>query len=128
MLFNKISTLVWLICCSILTSVAYAAEVSVLSSTPNEQHTRTLAASCAACHGTNGNSAGVSPVLAGLDATYFTTQMLAFKNGSRTSTVMHHHAKGLKADEINDLAVYFSQQNRVANSTLKPQTLRANHE
>jgi len=128
MLFNKISTLVWLICCSILTSVAYAAEVSVLSSTPNEQHTRTLAASCAACHGTNGNSAGVSPVLAGLDATYFTTQMLAFKNGSRTSTVMHHHAKGLKADEINDLAVYFSQQNRVANSTLKAQTLRANHE
>ncbi len=128
MLFNKISTLVWLIGCLILTSVAYAAEVSVLSSTPNEQHTRTLAASCAACHGTNGNSAGVSPVLAGLDATYFTTQMLAFKNGGRASTVMHHHAKGLKADEINDLAVYFSQQNRVANSTLKPQTLRVNHE
>lgn len=112
----------------ILTSVAQAAEVSYFENSSREQHTRMLAASCAACHGTNGNSVGASPVLAGLDATYFTTQMLAFRNGARSSTVMHHHAKGLKADEINDLAVYFSLQDRVSGSTLKPQTLKANHE
>ncbi len=128
MLIKKIIALAWLTSLYFTTSVAYAAEVFVLENSPSEQHTRTLAASCAACHGTNGNAVGVSPVLAGLDATYFTTQMLAFRNGSRTSTVMHHHAKGLKADEINDLAVYFSQQDRVANSALKPQALKENHD
>lgn len=95
---------------------------------PGNIHIRTLAASCAACHGTTGNSVGVSPVLAGLDPAYFTTQMLAFKNGARSSTVMHHHAKALNTGEIYDLAVYFSMQNREANSTLKSQALKVNHE
>jgi sulfide dehydrogenase cytochrome subunit len=117
--------LIWLL---FSTSAAFAAEVFVLDATQSEQHTRTLAASCAACHGSNGNSLGVSPVLAGLDATYFTAQMLAFRNGSRSATVMHHHAKGLKADEINELAVYFSLQNRVNATALKPQKLKANHD
>lgn len=103
-----------------------AAEVNA----PNNQyktHIRTLAASCAACHGTNGNSAGITPVLAGLDANYFSKQMLAFKNGGRESTVMHHHAKGLTHDEINQLAIYFQQQKR-STIVLKPQTLEAGHE
>lgn len=117
--------LIWLLTS---TSVAFATEVFVLESTPSEQHTRILAASCAACHGTNGNSVGISPVLAGLDATYFTAQMLAFRNGSRSSTVMHRHAKGLKADEINDLAVYFSLQDRVNATAPKAQTLKAQHD
>jgi cytochrome subunit of sulfide dehydrogenase len=91
-------------------------------------HIRTLAASCAACHGSNGNSASVTPTLAGLEAGYFVTQMLAFKNGSSPATVMHHHAKGLNADEINELAAYFVQQKRVANVAPKSQTLKANHE
>lgn len=148
MLINKIISLVWLTSAFvaslfIITSVAQAAEVSLFEATtlvanPSEQHTRTLAASCAACHGTNGNAVsgsvvggntiGSSVMLAGIDATYFTTQMLAFKNNSRIATVMHHHAKGLTADEINDLAVYFSQQERVTASLLKPQTLKPNHD
>ena len=76
-------------------------------------HTQTLAASCAACHGSQGNSVGGTSVLAGLDASHFVLQMMAFRNGSRSSTVMHRHAKGLTVEEINDLAVYFSQQKRV---------------
>jgi len=91
-------------------------------------HIRTLAASCAACHGSNGNSAGITPTIAGLEAGYFTTQMLAFKNGSRPATVMHHHAKGLNTEEINQLAVYFSLQKRVANIQSRSQTLKADHE
>lgn len=76
-------------------------------------HIQTLAASCAACHGSQGNSVGGTSVLAGLDASHFVLQMMAFRNGSRSSTVMHRHAKGLSVEEINDLAVYFAQQKRV---------------
>lgn len=88
-------------------------------------HTRTLAASCAACHGTNGNSHSITPVLAGLDASYFSTQMQAFKHDGRSSTVMHHHAKGLSDDEIEQLANYFSKQKRIAQPPLKPEKLKA---
>lgn len=86
----------------------YADENAVVSA-----HTQSLAASCAACHGSQGNSVGGTSVLAGLDASHFVLQMMAFRNGSRSSTVMHRHAKGLTVEEINDLAVYFSQQKRV---------------
>ncbi len=94
----------------------------------NTFHIRTLAASCAACHGTQGNSTGITPTLAGVDARYFTAQMLAFKDGSRPATVMHHHAKGINVAEINFLANYFSQQKRISSQPPKTQTLKANHE
>ena len=85
-------------------------------------HIQILAASCAACHGSQGNSVGGTSVLAGLDASHFVLQMMAFRNGSRSSTVMHRHAKGLTVEEINDLAVYFAQQKRV--SPLNPPNQR----
>jgi cytochrome c553 len=91
----------------VLSANAYADESAV--ATP---HIQTLAASCAACHGSQGNSVGGTSVLAGLDASHFVLQMMAFRDGSRGSTVMHRHAKGLTVEEINDLAVYFAQQKR----------------
>jgi cytochrome subunit of sulfide dehydrogenase len=91
-------------------------------------HIRTLAASCAACHGSNGNSIGNMPRLAGIDGKYFVAQMLAFKSGSRPATVMQHHAKGLNEDEINLLAAHFSQQKPVRNTPVKSQTLKADHD
>lgn len=75
-------------------------------------HVQVLAASCAACHGPNGNSVGGTPVLAGLDRSHFVLQMQSFRNGARGSTVMHHHAKGLTMEEIESLADYFSVQPR----------------
>jgi cytochrome c553 len=86
----------------------------------NDSHLRVLAASCAACHGSNGNSVGGTPVLAGLDAAHFKLQMKSFRNGERTSTVMHHHAKGLTEDEIDALATYFATQPRIAANSPKP--------
>lgn len=109
--------------------MAKAAEVlSSVDTLSNTPHIRTIAASCAACHGSNGNAVAGNAVLAGMDANYFITQMLAFKAGNRSATVMHHHAKGLNVDEINLLASYFSQQKRVANVALTPQKLKADHE
>lgn len=94
---------------------------------PTPLHIRSLAASCAACHGEHGNSVGITPSLAGLDVGYFTTQMLAFKNGSRPATVMHRHAKGIQEDEIQALAQYFSQQKRVTATPAPAQAFRADH-
>lgn len=82
-------------------------------------HIQVLSASCAACHGTNGNSVGGTSVLAGLDRAHFVAQMIAFRTGERSSTVMHRHAKGLTIQEINDLADYFARQPRQLN-TLPP--------
>jgi len=73
---------------------------------------RNLAASCAACHGTNGYSVGGTPVLAGLDKALFIKQMQDFKTGARPATVMHQHAKGYTTEEIELLADFFSAQKR----------------
>jgi cytochrome subunit of sulfide dehydrogenase len=111
-----------------LPTMSSAAEVLVsVADQANNTHIRTLAASCAACHGSNGNSIGNMPRLAGIDGKYFVAQMLAFKNTTRPATVMHHHAKGLNEDEINLLALYFSQQKIELNAPVKSQTLKADH-
>lgn len=74
---------------------------------------RSLAANCAACHGTNGNSAGGAVGgLAGLDKDYFANQMKLFKEGKREATLMHQIAKGYSDAEIAALAVYFSAQKK----------------
>lgn len=85
-----------------------------------DSHLRVLAASCAACHGPGGNSVGGTPVLAGLDSSYFVTQMKAFRSGERASTVMHRHAKGLTEAEIGQLADFFAAQPRAAASPPVP--------
>lgn len=87
-------------------------------------HIQTLSASCAACHGSHGNSLGETPVLAGLNEQYFIEQMMAFRQGGRASTVMHRHAKGLTSEEIQQLAIYFSQQKRMPSHELKSQIMK----
>lgn len=76
------------------------------------KHGRILAAPCAACHGTNGNSVGGTPVLAGADRAHFILQMKEFKSGARPATVMHQHARGYSDEEIEMLADFFAAQKR----------------
>lgn len=73
-----------------------------------------LAATCANCHGTNGNAVAGSTVtgLAGLQPSYFVAQMNAFKNGSRPATVMHQISKGYNDAQIATLATYFATQKK----------------
>lgn len=99
----------------------------------SDVHIRSLAASCAACHGTQGNAVSgdknvVSiPALAGVSKTDIISKLQTFKSGERSATVMHRHAKGLTADEITALADYFSMQVPHRSVTLKPQQLRVDH-
>ncbi|MGO3126130.1 MAG: c-type cytochrome [Advenella sp.] len=74
----------------------------------SDLHIRVLAASCAACHGTNGVSVSATPSLAGMSSTQFLSRMMAFRNSKTDTDVMTQHARGLTADEIDRLAVYFS--------------------
>lgn len=74
---------------------------------------RAMAANCAACHGTNGNSVGGAiPGLAGINKEYFVIQMKAFKAGTREATVMHQIAKGYSDAEIATIADFFALQKK----------------
>jgi cytochrome c553 len=74
---------------------------------------RSMAATCAACHGTNGASAGGAiPGLAGTNKEYFVNQMAAFKQGKREATIMHQLAKGYSDAEIAALGDFFAAQKK----------------
>ena len=112
---------------SSMTVVADESKIKSKDLLTRQLHTRSLAASCAACHGTNGNSVGDTAKLAGKDKADFATKMLAFKSGERAATVMHHHAKGLNDQELTDLAEYFLIQSTHQSAIPVPQNLSATH-
>lgn len=73
-----------------------------------------LAATCANCHGTHGRAAEGSavPALAGLSREYMAAQLKAFKDGTRSATIMHQLAKGYSEAQIEQLATYFAAQKK----------------
>ncbi|RCW67290.1 c-type cytochrome [Pseudorhodoferax soli] len=75
---------------------------------------RSLAATCANCHGTQGKAQPGSSVvsLAGMPAEQLTAQMAAFKAGTRSATIMHQLAKGYSDAQIGQIAAYFAAQNK----------------
>jgi len=77
-------------------------------------YVKSLAATCANCHGTDGKAVEGSQVvsLAGLDKNYHIAQMMAFKNGTRPATVMHQLSKGYSDAQIETIATYFAAQKK----------------
>jgi len=75
----------------------------------NAEAGATKAAVCQACHGANGNSTNPQfPSLAGLGGDYIVEQLQAFKAGKRNNPIMMPMAAPLSADDMADLAAYFS--------------------
>jgi len=78
----------------------------------------TKAATCLACHGTNGNSVNpLWPKLAGQNAAYIATQLRHFHEKRRTgkaddttAQLMPPMAAALSEQDIQDLAAYYSLQ------------------
>jgi cytochrome c553 len=107
MRMKKIITAAGLLGCGLLGSLIANAQES-----KEALYTKSLAATCANCHGTNGKVVGGSPVagLAGLPADYIASQMKAFKSGARPATVMHQLAKGFSDAQIDQMAAYFAAQ------------------
>ena len=64
---------------------------------------------CMACHGPDGKGVAPSfPRLSGQHAPYIEKQLLAFKDGSRTDSMMSSIAFPLSAEQIKNLAIYIS--------------------
>lgn len=73
---------------------------------------RNLAASCASCHGTNGQAvagAAMAP-LAGESRELIVKRFSEFRSGTRPATIMHQIAKGFSDAEIELIAGYFAAQ------------------
>ena len=72
---------------------------------------RTKSATCAACHGVDGNSATPDwPSLAGQHSTYIVRQLKAFKNNARVAVAMKPFADMLTDQDMADVAAYFASQ------------------
>jgi cytochrome c553 len=67
---------------------------------------------CAACHGSDGNkpSAPDQPVLAGQYYDYLVRALTDYKIGRRTNGIMKGFASQLSAQDIQDVAAWFSSQ------------------
>ncbi len=71
-----------------------------------------LSLSCVSCHGTDGKSVGIMPSIAGMGKVAIQTMLMGFKNGHITGTMMQKHAKGFSDYEIEQIAYYFSKNER----------------
>ncbi len=87
----------------------HVAKASVSSEAVNAGKAK--AGVCASCHGADGNSmVAMYPKLAGQSSEYLVKQLTEFKNGTRKDPVMAGMAAALSAQDIQDLASYFSAQ------------------
>jgi len=87
---------------------AAAAPAAAQGSNPNLA--RSLAATCANCHGTNGVSQGGVDSLAGKPKYEIVRKMLDYKSGAKPATIMHQLAKGYTDEQIELLAGWFAAQ------------------
>ncbi len=71
---------------------------------------RNLAATCANCHGTNGNARGDMKPLAGVAADKIIAMVADYKSGNQPATIMHQISKGYTDDQIKLIAAFFAAQ------------------
>ena len=104
----------------VVTSLFAAGQALALDATALRE--RSLAATCAQCHGTDGHAPPGSAMtsLAGMPAPYLVEQMLAFKNGVRPGTVMPQLAKGYSDAQIAQLGAYFARVSVTPAPAVKP--------
>jgi sulfide dehydrogenase cytochrome subunit len=69
---------------------------------------RGMAASCSACHGTEGIAQQGNESLAGQAKADLLKKMLDFKSGKKPATIMHQLSKGYSDEQIEQLAGYFA--------------------
>lgn len=97
----------------VLTGLAISVTTSVWAEGGNAEAGKTKSATCAACHGADGNSVNPEwPKLAGQHESYIVKQLMNFKNDERVNPTMTPMAKPLSDADMADLAAYFSSQAR----------------
>mgnify|MGYP003337685672 CR=1 FL=1 len=91
-------------------AVALTMAMAMLSSSmasaqaPDPNLARNLAASCANCHGTNGQAQPGLASLAGASKDETVQKMKEFKSGTRPATLMHQLAKGYTDEQLQTIA------------------------
>lgn len=72
---------------------------------------RKVAATCAACHGEDGNANDPNtPSLAGEDPEYLVTATRSYRDGTRDYLMMKHPVESLSDQDIENLAAYYASQ------------------
>lgn len=97
--------LIALLACTFAVNAFAAAE----SSKPKPVDVKVLSATCAACHGADGNSTtDMYPRLAGQYHDYLAQALREYRSGGRQNAIMAGFAKPLSDAEIDALARYFA--------------------
>lgn len=95
----------------VLTGLAISVAASAWAEGGNAEAGKTKSATCAACHGADGNSVNPEwPKLAGQHPSYIAKQLANFKEDARVNPSMSPMAKPLSEQDMADLAAYFSSQ------------------
>jgi cytochrome c553 len=103
------------------TTVAWSVETRHSATSGDAQRGKTLAATCAGCHGAQGVSATeMFPNLAGLSAEVVYKQLDDYRTGKRQNPIMQGMAAALDDQKVADLAAYFATLPRNAHSTGTP--------
>jgi cytochrome c553 len=79
-----------------------------LSAQADALQVRSMAASCAGCHGTSGLAQPGMASLAGQSKDNLLKKMLDFKTGRAPATIMHQLSKGYSDEQLVQLAAYFA--------------------
>lgn len=99
---------------TVLLAIAAAATWAGLPSQaavpPSEFQVAVWAASCMACHGTDGKADGTSLSLHGRSADELLRALRAYRTGERPATIMHQHARGYTDAELELIAKYFASR------------------
>ena len=94
---------------------SYAAELNIpnVLKTGDASNGSSLVATCAACHGNDGNSVNTDwPSLAGQNQKYLYDQLVYFVNGERKNALMTAvipYLKTLSSDELFDIAAFYAE-------------------
>lgn len=104
----------WVLILAAATAVAATANAGAASD-KNAAAGQAKSATCAACHGADGNSVSPQfPKLAGQNADYIVRELQRFKSGERKNAIMQPMAAPLSTQDMEDLGAWFSSQ------TVKP--------
>lgn len=98
------------VCVMVGMTSAWAQSPSKVPPEADRLYMRSLAATCAQCHGTDGRAVEGEALirLAGLNRDYILTQLLAFRTGDRKATIMHQITRGYSEEQLERLAAYFA--------------------
>lgn len=98
-----------------LAAMAAGTLLTVAQASADVSRAELMVNTCLACHSGNAadsSNATIPDLTVGYPSSVITSQMKAFRDGTRPSTVMGRHASGYSDAEIEAIAEYFDAMNQ----------------